>query len=387
MSTAQLPEDSHHDVDLDELASGNSHSGTAMLEAGVDLHESDAGPRCEKCDAIIKTNDTLACRSCGWYASIGSYVEIDQSWEAQCDPDSETNTEEEEPFSIPQWVTILSVVVVAVIGLNIAVHVTMPSVSAARTNWSLTQLSFGGFIFTVCHFVCFSKLLSAKADTGMMDMVLSPFKCWREMFDHLPSGQWMAQGAAGGLTAAAMSILLTGGIPYERLWDWGFEKPPEQNLMAAVMSQAQRIEGDEKGLEEAVEDFAGSQSLDDLENEGMEETPAVDPRQTIEGVILGYRTNEEGLATTLLVGVEHKGALVYAGRVFPEIPDEELVELTTQLGAWKSSVPFVTTDESGVVWVLPKQVCIVSYQRQGSGGWLYEAKFEKLTGVMDLSGK
>lgn len=388
MSTANLPDDGPNDELHSSQSGEDSTTSATVLENEGRASLDDSTLRCEKCGAEIKTNDTLACRACGWYASIGSYVEIDQSWEAQCDPNAEdAAAEEEEQFTLPQWAVVLSVVVVAVIGINVFLHLTMPSVSAARTSWSLMQLSLGGFVFAVCHFVCFSKLMSVKADTNLLDILLSPHKCWSEMFDHLPSGQWMAHGAAGGLTAAALSILLIGGIPYERLWDWGFEKPPEQNLMAAVMSQAQQIEGDEDGLEEAVEGFAGTQNLDDLEDEGLEETPAVDPRQTIDGVILGYRTNEEGLAATLLIGVEHKGALVYAGRVFPELPDNELAKLTQKLGAWKSKVPYVNTDEAGVIWVQPKQVCKVSYQRQGPSGWLYEAKFEKLRSVMDLTGK
>src|SRR3990172_7207772 len=46
-------------------------------------------PQCEKCGAPLSVKDTLACRRCGWYASIGAFIEIDKCWEASADPEME----------------------------------------------------------------------------------------------------------------------------------------------------------------------------------------------------------------------------------------------------------------------------------------------------------
>ena len=377
MSTTELPEDELQD-DLDQ--SGVSQT----VEDSQEGLEADAQPRCEKCGAVIKTSDSLACRECGWYASIGDYVEIDKTWEAWCDPDDEADpTDSAEEFSVPTWAIILGVCVVSVIGVSIFARVTTPSGSMARTGWSLTQLAVGGLTFVTCHFICFTRLMSVKADVNLLDIILSPHKCWMQLWEELPDNQWMAQGGAAGLMAVLMSLLVIGGIPYHRLLDWGFEKPPEQNLMAAVMDQAKNIQGEEKSLEEAIEDFAGSQDLE-AEDQPIEEPVPEEPRLEADAVVLGYRVDQDnGLVSTLVIGVEHKGALVYAGRVVPDIPEDELEELTENLGQWKTATPFVTTDVSGVIWVLPKQVAQVSYKRQGKSGWLYEAKFEKLRGVME----
>ena len=42
-----------------------------------------------------------------------------------------------------------------------------------------------------------------------------------------------------------MSLVVIGGIPYERLWDWGFKEPPKQNLMGAVMDRAKQLDSRE----------------------------------------------------------------------------------------------------------------------------------------------
>ena len=381
MSTTEFPlEDLHDDAPLGE---------EAPLAGAVEVTEPDteldAQPRCEKCGAKIRTSDMLACRSCGWYASIGGYVEIDQTWEAHCDPDAEQQpADEEENLSVPTWAIVLGATVLGVIAISVFARLTTPATSMARTSWALTQLGVGFVAFASCHFVCFTRLMSAKAETNLLDILLSPHKCWTLLWDELPEHQWMAHGAAGGLTAVLMSLLVIGGIPYHVLLDWGFEKPPEQNLMAAVMEQAQQIEGEEKSMEEAIEDFAGSANVDDLEGDDQPEPPAEEEsRLETDAVVLGYRTNEDGLVSTLVIGVEHKGALVYAGRVMPDLPADQLEKLTENLGQWKTSTPFVTTDVVGTIWVVPKQVCLVSYRRQGKGGWLYEAKFEKLRSVLD----
>ncbi len=57
------------------------------------------GPACEKCGTPIDAHEALVCRKCGWYASIGSFVEIDQSWEC----DAKVAAPVEEPLRMPAW--------------------------------------------------------------------------------------------------------------------------------------------------------------------------------------------------------------------------------------------------------------------------------------------
>ena len=66
---------------IDELPGDDSVSTEAVEAVAVHI-----GPCCEKCGAPITAKESLVCQKCGWYASIGSYVEIDRSWEVATDP-------------------------------------------------------------------------------------------------------------------------------------------------------------------------------------------------------------------------------------------------------------------------------------------------------------
>jgi hypothetical protein len=349
--------------------------------------EPSATPQCEKCGAPLAVHDTLACRSCGWYASIGAFIEIDKVWEASADPEMEYEPEAEpEAEKIPTWAWVLVGCLAVVVVESFIGRFTTPADSAARTTWSLTQLGIGFLAFAVCHFVCFGRLMAEQAETNLLDFVLSPVKCWALAIGELPRRQWMFDGAASGLTAVAMSLVVIGGIPYHRLLDWGFKQPPKQNLMAAVLSQAQKIEGEEKSLEEAIEDFAGTQNLDELDQDGNpKDDPKPAPRKETDCVVLGFLANDDGLAYSLILGVEHNTRLVYCCRVSPQLPEEELRALTDKLSGWKTRKPYVKLDLEAT-WVVPKQVCRVSYLRQGDNGWLYNAEFKGLRGEMNISG-
>jgi hypothetical protein len=68
--------------------------------------------------------------------------------------------------------------------------------------------------------------------------MLKPIKLSSRSWRELPKRLWVANGALNGYLAFSLSLYVIGGIPYDRLWDWGFKQPPKQNLMAAVMKQA-----------------------------------------------------------------------------------------------------------------------------------------------------
>lgn len=343
---------------------------------------SSATPQCEKCGAPLTVKDTLACRSCGWYASIGAFIEIDRSWEAYADPelDSEPEAEPEEP-KLPQWAWVLIGCVVAVIVESVVARLVTPVDSFARGSWAVSQLLVGVIAFFVCHFLAFGRLTAQKAETNLIDIVLTPFKVWSAVFRDLPERQWIVQIGGSGLTAALAAVLVIGGIPYHRLLDWGFKEPPKQNLMAAVMEQAQRIEGEEKSLAEAVEDFAGKAGVDDLDPNKPEQPAA---RKEIDCVIVGYEKDEQEQVRTLILGVEQYAKLVYACRLTPKLSDDQRYSLTSQLTDLKSRKPYLKVDLDAT-WVVPSVVCRVSYLRQGENGTLYSAEFVELRGTMNIA--
>ena len=120
---------------IDELP-GDDAVSTSTVDATV-VH---SGPCCEKCGAPITAKESLVCQKCGWYASIGSYVEIDRSWEVATDPSlaSEEETPQEPEPCLPAWSYILMGCLVAVLIESVAARLVTPHGSSARTFWAVS---------------------------------------------------------------------------------------------------------------------------------------------------------------------------------------------------------------------------------------------------------
>jgi len=344
------------------------------------------GPCCEKCGAPIAVKETLVCQKCGWYASIGTYVEIDKSWEIASNPDlaTEDDLKPAPKAKLPTWAYLLMGCVVGVIAESLAARLLTSDGSAVRTIWSLTQLLVGFVTFGVCHTCAFSLVMKNEADIKMMDYLLRPIKTWSMIFRDLPERSWVCYCGMGGLTAVAMSLLVIGAIPYERLLDWDVKEKAKSNLMGAIIEQAQNLAAEEEqGLEDAIGDFAGKAELDD-----KKKNPDAKQRQKEDCIIVGYMANKDGEIQTLLLAAEHFAKLKYAGNVrATDLSDEDLHDLTEKLKAIRTHKSFVRKSISGATWVKPKYLCRVSYKRRGKQGGLFGTKVEGLLGEVNLSSK
>ncbi len=344
-------------------------------------------PSCEKCGAIIATQDSLACRKCGWYASIGAFVEIDREWEENCDPDSEqiVATTEAESFKLPDWAWVMIGCVGAVIAESVAARFLTESNSLARTQWSLMQLTIGGVAAAVCHFVSFILLIRDDSDVALLDILLKPIRPWVLRVRELPERQWICHTAVSGIVAVLMSVLVIGAIPYEKFWDWGFGKPVKQDLMGAIADQARKAAGKDQSLEEAVEELGGSQNLSDAEGNKKKAAKQPTERSKDDCVIIGYRANEAGVVYMLVLAGENYGRLQHVGQVVPQMPVSELWKLGKQLSAYKRVDPFVRVQMDNVTWVEPKIACRVSYARKGKQGGLFDTKLEEILGEINIA--
>ena len=74
--------------------------------AAIELAAQWNGPRCEKCEAPMKSDAVTICRRCGWYASLGQFVEVDQDWEAY-DDEAEQPAEARQPSHVEVWLNLL----------------------------------------------------------------------------------------------------------------------------------------------------------------------------------------------------------------------------------------------------------------------------------------
>jgi hypothetical protein len=194
----------------------------------------------------------------------------------------------------------------------------------------------------------------------------------------LPKRLWLVNMAASSLTAAAMSPLVIGALPYDRFWDWGFQEPVKQNLMGAVMDRAKQLD-DQKGadnLEDAIADLAGTQNLD------ADELKPPKPLKKTDCVILGYQLDRDGRLDRLVLGTEHVGRLVFAGRVKPELGDGELASLRNKLDSIKTREPFIAMQSDATVWLQPKYACRVAFVERLKNGQLRDIRWDRLLGVL-----
>ena len=343
-----------------------------------------AGPRCEKCNAPIKSDVVSICRSCGWYSSLGTFVELDPNWDTS-EEDEPTEAVSVAPQKshvrvwldlMPRWSWVMIACALVVVVESVVVRFATPPGSSLRTVWSLSQLALGFFAVVGCHVFNFLVLATEDADFGALDLILKPFKLWAKAVRNLPTRLWVANSAVCGLTAMIMSFLVIGGLPYERLWDWGFQEPVKQNLMGAVMDRAKQIEATNDDLEESIGDFAGSQ-----DTEGVEVKAPEKPREKADCVILGYQLDRDGRLSSLLLGTAHRNRLIPAGRVSPEMPDGERSDLLATLEAIKRRDPFIAI-EAEATWVEPRLTCRVTYGERLKGGRLRDLKWDTLLGAM-----
>ena len=372
-----------HDPLLAEVPEGDSVS-TSLLPEGFDADLQSGGPCCEKCGAAISTQGSLVCRQCGWYASIDSYVEIDKGWEVATDPTLATDAGQlpTPQASLPAWAWILGGCLLAVVVESlVACHLTAEG-SAQRTTWSLWQLLIGFLSFTFCHTICYILGTKNDADVKALDYLLRPIKTWSVVLRDLPERAWVCYVGLSGFLAMAMSVLLIGGIPYERLTDWDVKKKAKFNLIGAITSQAANRAADDKSLEEAVGELGGKADLDkDKKN------PTPNQRKNEDCIIIGYMTNQAGEIKTLLLAAEHYFKLKYAGSVrVTGLPDKDRQELARKLKSIRTRRPFVRISIDNATWVKPKQLCRVSYRRRGKQGGLYGAKLVELLGEVQVGG-
>jgi hypothetical protein len=283
---------------------------------------------------------------------------------------------------IPRWGWIIIASCLGIILESVVVRFATPSeIGGLRTAWSLTQLMVGVLTFICCHIFNFLVLAANDSDFGVLDLVLKPIKLWARAVEELPTRLWVSNLAACGIVAAVMAPLVIGAIPYERFWDWGFEEPAKQELMAAVMDRARKLDkgNGADNLEDAVGDLAGT--ADGL-TEGFEPPPPK-PRHKADCVILGYEVDRNGRLDSLVLGTNYLGRLVFAGHVTPKMSGPELSKLFKSLERAKTHQPLIPIQRDSATWVKPQFTCRVTYTEREKGR-LHEIEWSRLLGGIKI---
>jgi len=122
-------------MSTDQLPSEDASMSNTVLDGDLDLSREALGPCCDKCGAPISAKESLVCQQCGWYASIGTFVEIDKSWEVASNPDlaNDADVASSSEAKLPAWSWILMGCVVAVIVESLAVRLLTPDGRCERS--------------------------------------------------------------------------------------------------------------------------------------------------------------------------------------------------------------------------------------------------------------
>lgn len=379
MSNATLPEES----------SEPSAAGTEVAAPEA------AGPACEKCGFA---NEAAACPKCGWYPVLGLHVEIDDAFEAIMQApaavegaDAEAPTDKAQPEwqkhlavwqgLIPGWAWLMIGTTLGVVAAAIAGRVASLENSALQTTIGVTGLIAGASLAVVMHLVGFILCSSDDADLAITHVVIKPLVTWKRLLAELPRRLWLANSANLGLTTALSAALIVGGIPYEKLLDWKFKAAPKKNLIASIAQQAAK-NGDDKSMEEAMNDFA-DKAVGELNGDASPKPPVEKPRQKLECLVIGYQVDKDDKLTKLLLAADSRGKLKYIGAVRPKLDADETEALMEKFAKARSTRPFIRTTDDGV-WLRPKFTCRVTYTEWAEGSKPRELKWDTLLDEVKL---
>lgn len=175
--------------------------------------------------------------------------------------------------------------------------------------------------------------------------------------------------------------MIVGGVPYERLLDWGFTAGPKQSLVGAITSAASKAKGDgKKSLEDSAKDFAGEAGVDGLGGQPLEEAK---PREKLECLIIGYHAGKSGGIQTLLLATDVAGKLNYVGQVSPTLESAAAIELLRKFERNHASKPFVKTSLSAT-WLRPRFTCRITYSEWPQGERPKEIQWDQMMDEVKL---
>lgn len=351
----------------------------AALDQAEGLLAEHDGPSCDKCGLAT---DAAACPRCGWYPSLGIHVEIDEAFEAvmtggaaaaeeaQGEAPAEAKPEWRKHLEvwnglIPGWAWMMIATTLGAVGAGIGIRVATLTNPTLQTYCGIGGLALGLSVAAIAHLVGFLLCSSEDADFGVPDLLIKPLKTWKKLAANLPERVWLANSANLGVSVALASALIVGGIPYEKLLDWGYKPRAKKSLVAAIAEQAANAPGNgTDNLEDAIGDFAGKGAA---AVDGATPKPvAPKPRKKLETLIIGYQTNSQGKLIGLLLAADQTGKLKYVGRVRPQLTKKEEINLLLGFEKHRSTRPFVKTPEAGS-WVRPKFMCRVTYAEWPNG--------------------
>lgn len=317
----------------------------------VDPADVETGHVCSQCQHPMGLETTVCC-NCGYYATIGGFVEIEKA------------EEEAEPKPFP-WVLLwIPAVCLFIVCESMAGRFLTHAESPDRRLWSVSHLVVGLLLFVIPHLR--AQYLSFREDsekTGVFGFIFHPLAIWESTVKQLPKSLPWVLAASAGLTAVVCALLI-GGLPSP------FSKEPIQWEMKRKITIGVPSSG-----KASQERLAMPVEVDVTEVKAAEEEVSDKPRVYEDCVIVGYTIAGPESIGAIILGKDFEGITRLFGSI-SDLPPDVRRKLTKALRRIRSSQPFMEGVE-GANWVKPKYRCRVWFHETENGGQ-GELHFERM---------
>ncbi len=347
------------------LSEKTGKSGPASpLADGSEFEDLGSVATCENCGKPQKESSQAWCPHCGYYPLLGKCVELNP-WDQEDHVPEEEEEAEVNPWlfmyrSIPRWGWVLAGGILVLLLVSVYARVLIPTGSSIHRIWGCTQLGIGFLAFAATHIVAYVLSMMDSDNFNLLDIFLRPIAVWGSIISRLPGTEALVYVGGWGLAASLLAVLVVGGQPYDRLWDWGIKERAKLNLVHAITENAPP--GEEMDMEDALKDFAGEAGINDLE--GKKNLPQQPERnKRVDCLIIGYVpiNRDKTDIRELLVATDVRSTLQYVGLVSTSsIPISKRIELLQKMRDLETDRPIVPC-EVAAKWLRPKLLCRIKF--------------------------
>lgn len=349
---------------------------------------------CPNCRAQKNWNGNPWCPACGYHPKLKRKVVSSEELEAEeSDSEPEDLTLLTMLTLVPTWVYWLSGGILFLLCESLAVRLLLPRLSQ-RSPIAIVQIFLGFNVLGIAHLRAYYIAAKENEDLNFISVLWSPFVIWQTALTQMPDVRRTLYAGSWGLCAILFAICLI-GVDYLSLIDPDTYQPKKAlNPMRMIMSVAKNISKvgpppkakiNDGSLEEALEDFAGSETFDfileendpanmndpleeaaqDADSKVSDEKKSPDKKKAApprivwssvdvktprefdhEYIVIGYLTNASGELRSLLLAetLPDSGVVRYAGKYTIGINDKDFIKkLQLKLENYRSRYPAMKT--------------------------------------------